>query len=130
MLILKTPRRITRDKRSERHKRYQVRLACLLRKYGFQFVSIEKRLPYYLPLRNGQVLKIKYRVDVYGRKDSRRIAIEVDGYMGHKTQHAVEMDGLRTRRLKEAYGLEKVYRFTFKQLASWTDKEIAEEMRL
>jgi hypothetical protein len=105
-------------------------LACILGKHGFQSISTEKRLPYYLPLRSGKVLKIKYRVDVYGRKDDRRVAIEVDGYLGHKTKHSVEMDGLRTRRLKEAYGLEKVFRFTFKQLAAWTDKEIAEEMSL
>lgn len=129
MLILKSPRRITRDKRSERHKRYQIRVGCILRKRGFQSVSIEKRVPYYLPLHNGQVLKIRYRLDVYARRGLRRIGVEIDGYMGHKSQRAVEMDGLRTRRLKEAYGLETIYRFTFKQLASWTDQEIAEEMR-
>ena len=119
-----------RDHRSDRHIRYQMRVARILRKHGFQSVAIEKRLPYYLPLKNGEVLKIKYRVDVYGRKANRRIAIEIDGYMGHKTQHAIQMDGLRTKRLRESYELERVYRFTFAQLASWTDEEIAEEMNL
>lgn len=129
--MLSAPRRISkRDRRSERHKRYQIRLASLLRQYGYQSIAIEKQLPYYLPLRGNQILKIKYRLDLYGRKDNRRIGIEVDGYMGHKTKHAVEMDGLRTRRLCEAYELARIYRFTFAQLASWTDKEIAEEMNL
>jgi predicted flap endonuclease-1-like 5' DNA nuclease len=50
--------------------------------------------------------------------------------MGHRTKHAIEMDGLRTRRLKEAYELANIYRFTFKQLATWTDQEIATEMNL
>lgn len=124
------PRRSRRDRRSDRHKRYQVRLANILKQCGFQSVATEKRLPYYLQLYNGQVLKIKYRLDVYGRKNNRRIGIEVDGYLGHKSQRAVQMDGLRTRRLSEAYELERVYRFTFSQLATWTDQEIAEEMRL
>jgi len=129
--MLRLHRRIThRDRRSDRHIRYQMRMASLLRQYGFLSVSTEKRLPYYLPLGNGQVLKIKYRLDVYGRKGTRRIGVEIDGYMGHKSQRAIEMDGLRTRRLKESYELQRIYRFTFAQLASWTDKEIAEEMNL
>lgn len=119
-----------RDHRSDRHIRYQMRLAGILREHGFQSVATEKGLPYYLPLRNSQTLKIKYRLDVYGRKGDRRIGIEVDGYMGHKSRHAIQMDGLRTRRLREAYELEKIHRFTFSQLSHWTDQEIAEEMRL
>jgi hypothetical protein len=87
-------------------------------------------MPYYLSLPNGQVLKIRYRLDIYGRKASRRIGIEIDGYMGHKSKRAVDMDGLRTRRLSEAYELEGIFRFTFSQLSHWTDQEIAEEMRL
>lgn len=122
--------RSSRDRRSNRHKRYQNQLAGILRKHGFQSVATEKGLPYYLSLPKGETLKIRYRVDVYGRKRGRRIAIEVDGFMGHKTKHAIEMDGLRTRRLCETYELERIYRFTFKQLAKWTDKEIAEEMKL
>jgi hypothetical protein len=128
--MLSSPRRMSRDRRSERHKRYQVRLAGILREHGYVSVATEKRMPYYLSLSNGQVLKIRYRLDIYGRKDSRRIGIEIDGYMGHKSKRAVDMDGLRTRRLSETYELEKIYRFTFSQLAQWTDKEIAEEMRL
>lgn len=123
-------RRNLRDRRSDRHKRYQIRLAGLLKQYGYQSVATEKGMPYYLSLHNGQVLKIRYRLDVYGRKGDRRLGIEIDGYMGHKSRRAIEMDGLRTRRLREAYELERIYRFTFKQLASWTDQEIAEEMRL
>jgi hypothetical protein len=128
--MLSSPRRMSRDRRSERHKRYQIRLAGILKKCGYQSVATEKGLPYYLSLHNGQVLKIRYRLDVYGRKGTRKIGAEIDGYMGHRSQRAIEMDGLRTRRLKEAYELENIYRFTFKQLAQWTDKEIAEEMRL
>ena len=131
-LMLKQPRRKynSRDHRSDRHIRYQMRLASLLRQYGFQSVATEKRLPYYLQLGNGEILKIKYRLDVYGRKGTRRIGIEVDGYMGHKSKRAIDMDGLRTRRLKEAYELQRIYRFTFAQLSSWSDQEIAEEMSL
>jgi hypothetical protein len=105
-------------------------LAHLLRQHGFLNVSTEKRVPYYLSLGNGKILKIKYRLDVYGRKGDRRIGIEIDGYMGHKSKRAIEMDGLRTRRLKEAYRLQRIYRFTFAQFANWTEQEIAEEMSL
>jgi len=128
--LIKSPRRMSRDRRSPRHIRYQERLANILRKHDYDSVAIEKGLPYYLPLHSGQILKIHYRLDVYGRRGTRRIGIEIDGYMGHKSQHATAMDGLRTKRLCETYELEKIYRFTFKQLASWTDEEIAEEMRL
>lgn len=107
-----------------------MRLARILREHGYKYVKTEKRVPYYLPLREGKVLKIRYRLDVFGRKGNRRIGIEVDGFMGHKSQRAIAMDGLRTSRLREAYEIERIYRFTFKQLAAWTDKEIAEEMSL
>jgi hypothetical protein len=130
MLVIKSPRRIGRDRRSPRHIRYQDRLAGILIQHGYISVTTEKNLPYYLSLRDGQVLKIRYRLDVYGRHGTRRIGIEVDGYMGHKSQRSIDMDGLRTRRLCETYELERIYRFTFKQLAAWTDEEIAEEMRL
>ena len=129
LALNRTPRRIN-DRRSDRHKRYQVRLANLLKLYGFESVSTEKGVPYYLSLHNGQVLKIRYRLDVYGRRGCRRIGIEVDGFMGHKSQHANQMDALRTRRLCEEYELEQIYRFTFRQLASWSDEELAQEMRL
>ena len=131
LLVVLRPRRMgRRDRRSERHKRYQMRLARLLRQHGYVSVATEKRMPYYLSLANGKILKIRYRLDIYGRKASRRIGIEIDGYMGHKSKRAVDMDGLRTRRLSEAYELDRIYRFTFSQLAHWTNQEIAEEMRL
>lgn len=118
------------DKRSERHIRYQKRLADLLRQYGFKHIAIEKRMPYYLPQNDGKIIKIRYRVDVYGRRGPRRIAIEIDGFMGHKSKRACEMDGLRSRRIQEKYEPIEIHRFTFGQLAHWTDKEIAEEIRL
>ena len=122
-----------RDKRSERHIRYQNRLANLLREHGFVNVKIEAPMPYTLPLPNGRALKIRYRVDCYGRKGNRRIALEIDGYVGHKTKRSFEMDGLRRRRIQETYGPIEFYRFTFKQLGGadkWTSEEIAQEMTL
>jgi hypothetical protein len=107
-------------------------MASILRRCGCLAVGIEKKCPYYLPTgkADGSYIRIRYRVDVVGRKGDRRIAIEVDGYVGHKSERAIRMDKLRTRRLCEKYGFEKVYRFTFKQLAAWTDQEVAEEMHL
>ena len=107
-----------------------MRLAHILSQCECKSVKIEKRMPYYLPLRDGKILKIRYRLDVYARKGKRRIGVEVDGFMGHKSERAIRMDKLRTIRLREAYRLERIYRFTFKQLANWTDKEIAAEMKL
>ncbi len=87
-------------------------------------------MPYYLPLYDGKILKIPYRIDVYGRNGIRKIAVEIDGFMGHKSKRACEMDALRTRRICEKYEPIQLYRFTFKQLANWTDEEIAQEMKL
>ena len=122
-----------RDNRSDRHIRYQNVLASLLRKYGFVDVKIEAPMPYTLQLPNGRTLKIRYRVDCYGRKGNRRIAVEIDGYMGHKGVRGYAMDGLRSRRIQEAHGPIDIYRFTFRQLGGagkWTSEEIAEEMNL
>ena len=107
-----------------------MRMAHLLSEYSYEPVQVEKPMPYYLPLDDGKRLKIPYRVDVYGYKRDGSIGIEIDGYMGHKSHRAYEMDGLRTRRIQEAYGPITIYHFTFKQLASWTDEEIAQEMML
>lgn len=107
-----------------------MRLAHLLTEYGYNPVQTEKPMPYYLPLDDGKRLRVRYRVDVYGFKEDRSIAIEIDGYMGHKSHRAYEMDGLRTRRIQEAYGPIDIYRFTFGQLAHWSEQEIAEELRL
>lgn len=131
-----------KDRRSERHIRYQMRLADILAKHGFVYIETEKRFPYYLPTgkfivvdeetgeSQEQIITIPYRLDVTGRRGSRHLAIEVDGYLGHKSRRAYEMDGLRSRRIQEAYGPIDIYRFTFGQLASWTDEEIAQEMNL
>ena len=122
-----------RDHRSDRHIRYQNLLASLLRKYGFVDVKIEAPMPYTLQLPNGRTLKIRYRVDCYGRKGDRRIAVEIDGYMGHKGVRGYAMDGLRSRRIQEAHGPIDIYRFTFRQLGGagkWTSEEIAQEMNL
>lgn len=71
-------------------------------------------------------------VDVHGSLGlCREINVEVDGYEGHKTRRAYDLDLLKKRRIKEAYGQHiETYRFTFKQLASWNNQEIAQEMRL
>ena len=120
-----------RDKRSDRHIRYQNILASLLREYDFVDVEIEKPMPYTLPSYGGRSpIIIRYRLDVYGRNGDRKIAIEIDGYMGHKSRRAYEMDGLRSRRIQETLGPIDVYRFTFSRLANWTREEIAKEMRL
>jgi hypothetical protein len=107
-------------------------MANLLRKYGYVNIKIEKRMPYYLPAhgQEGKIIKIRYRLDVYGRRGNRRIAIEIDGFMGHKSQRAIKMDGLRSKRIQEKYGPIEIYRHTFQRLAKWTDEEIAQEMRL
>ena len=107
-------------------------MANLLREYGFKSVKIEKRVPYYLPAygQEGKIIKIRYRLDVYGRRGDRRIAIEIDGFMGHKSERAIKMDGLRSRRIQERYGPIEIHRFTFSRLAKWTDEEIAQEMKL
>jgi hypothetical protein len=121
------------DNRSDRHIRYQVFLADLLREYGYHHVEIEKPMPYNLPLQDERTLRIRYRLDCYGRDRDRQIAIEIDGYMGHKTKRSFEMDGLRRRRICETYGPIEFYRFTFKQLGGagkWTSEEIAQEMNL
>lgn len=118
------------DRRSERHIRYQLRLARILTEHGYRPVEIEKPMPYYLPLDDGKRLRIRYRVDVWGYLRDGSVGVEIDGYMGHKSRRAYEMDGLRTRRIQEAYGPIDIYRFTFGQIASWTDEEIAQEMKL
>jgi hypothetical protein len=94
-------------------------------------VEIEKRMPTSITDSKGRSIKLRYRLDVYGDRANRRIGIEIDGYMGHKSRLALALDELRIRRIQEKYGKNiEFHRITFSRLAHWSDKEIAEEMKL
>lgn len=74
---------------------------------------------------------IHSNVDGDGQPHDREINIEVDGDIGHKERYSCDKDRNKIRSIKECYGEHiETYRFTFKQLAKWTDEEIATEMRL
>ena len=128
--LIKRPRR-PRDridkKESDRHYREKLRLRKIFRDRGFK-TKVERRLPCFVEL--GQ-FTVKYRADVFATKGQRKIIAEVDGYKGHKSQRAINLQCLRLRRIRETYGTKiEEYRFTLKRLTKWSDQEIAEEMRL
>ena len=112
---------------SPQHKRGKLRLCQILRNHEFR-AECEKRFPCFVEL---GALRCRYQVDVYATRRTRRIIAEIDGWTGHKTTQAYTKDQLRIRRIKEEYGQDiEVYRFTLRRLSKWSDKEIAQEMRL
>ena len=114
-------------KESDRHYREKLRLRQIFRDRGFK-TKVEHRFPCFVEL--GQ-FTVKYRADVFATKGQRKIIAEVDGYTGHKTQRAINLQCLRLRRIRETYGTKiEEYRFTLKRLTKWSDEEIAEEMSL
>lgn len=122
----KDPFRVDK-KESERHYKAKLRLYQIFRDYGFQ-ATCERRLPVFVTLGN---FTVKYRSDVFATRGKRQIIAEVDGYTGHKSARAKLLQVLRLRRIRETYGTSiEEYRFTLKRLSAWSDKEIAEEMRL
>ena len=104
-----------------------MRLYQIFRDRGFE-TTVEHRFPCYVELGD---FTVKYRADVFATKGVRFILAEVDGYKGHKTKQAKNLQTLRLRRIRETYGSTiEEYRFTLSRLSKWTDQEIAEEMRL
>jgi hypothetical protein len=125
---------------SQRHYRYKWKLFKILTLCGCYPVGLERKYPCTIegdqPGRHR-----KYRVDVSGclywngvvhsERCDRQINVEIDGPFGHTTTRAYNLDKQKTRSIKDCYGQHiETYRFTFGQLAHWTDEEIAEEMRL
>jgi very-short-patch-repair endonuclease len=112
---------------SPQHERGKLRLCKILGDHKFR-AECEKRFPCFVEL---GALRCRYQVDVYATRAERRIIVEVDGYQGHKTTYAYTKDQLRIKRIRERYGQDiEAYRFTLGRLSKWTDKEIAEELRL
>jgi hypothetical protein len=125
---------------SERHYRYKWRLYKILTLCGCYPCGLEREYPY-TNEEDPAGRDREYRVDVSGylhwfhesgsKPEYRQINVEIDGTIGHKEKHGCDLDKLKIRSIKERYGKYiETYRFTFKQLADWTDEEIAEEMRL
>lgn len=125
---------------SPRHYRYKWRIFKILTLCGCHPAGLERAYP--CRIQQDQTGRDRaYRVDVSGclylvhdhvsEFWHREINIEVDGEIGHKEQHGCNLDKQKVRSIKECYGSHiETYRFTFKQLARWTDEEIAEEMHL
>jgi hypothetical protein len=125
---------------SPRHYRYKWRLYKILAFCGCYPVGLERAYPCRIEQdKTGR--SREYRVDVSGylycihepgsEPEYRQINVEIDGTIGHKEKHGCDLDKLKIRSIKECYGQHiETYRFTFKQLACWSDEEVAEEMRL
>lgn len=116
---------------SPRHYRYKWRLFQILLRAGCWPVGLECRYPCKV---DGFARPKRHAVDIHGSlggEGCREINVEVDGYEGHKTTRAFNLDKLKARRIRENYGKHiETYHFTFARLARWTDQEIAEEMHL
>ena len=121
-------RKIRYEGEYDRHFKQKIRVARIFVTHGW-FVQVEKQLPCYL---RGvrETYKLRYRADIFAIKGNRKVIAEIDGKF-HSTKQAKDNQYLRLIRIRERYGkgIEE-YRFTFKRLARWKDKEIAEEMRL
>ena len=111
------------------HFRHKLRIAKIFYSKGWH-PTVERRMPCSLDCLT-RTIQLRYRADVFAWKGTRRIIAEIDGFRGHKSRQAHHSDLLRTVRIRERYGKEiEVYRFSLKRLNKWSDKEIAEEMKL
>ena len=115
----------------EDHFEGKTRLAGIFRRCGF-YAELEHRFQCVV---DGFDEALELRSDVYAVTPERTLCCEVDGPRGHKTTQAFRRDNLKRLRISETLGGSAIEHFTFhyKRLVgkkAWTDKEIAEEMKI
>jgi very-short-patch-repair endonuclease len=71
-----------------------------------------------------------YSLDLVASNSARTIAVEIDGYRGHKSRRRILYDAHRTNELKTLIKDLEVFRFAFWQLKGMDDGTIAEELQI
>lgn len=110
---------------SDRHQRYKRKVADILRCHGYTvFGDRDDEIPVEREWPNPP-----YYLDLYAIRGPRILAIEIDGYKGHKSKRAILKDKNRLDYIKEKLKAE-CYRFAFFQLTDMSDELIEEELGL
>jgi hypothetical protein len=111
---------------SERHLRYKRKVANVLRDRGFTvFGDSDDEVI----IHRGKSSP-PYYVDVCGCSDTRIIAVEIDGYVGHASRRRILRDKHRTDEIKRLINNIEIYRFAFWQLKGMDNETIALELGL
>ena len=111
---------------SDRHKRYKRKVANVLRSYGYRVAGDNE--DEFAVFRSGD--SPPYFIDLCASNSKRVIAIEIDGYVGHKSRRRILHDMHRTNELKTLIKDLEVFRFAFFQLKGMDDGTIAEELQI
>lgn len=120
-------RNVYDDQRDQRHIREQWRILSIFCRRGYT-AAVEYPYPSVVM---GFPKKKRFSADVRAVGRGREICCEVDGPKYHTTTYAFNKYKNKYRSIRDNFGQHiESYAFTFKQLASWSDKEIAEELRL
>ena len=111
---------------SERHLRYKRKVANVLRDRGFTvFGDSDDEVI----IHRGKSSP-PYYVDVCGCSDTRIIAVEIDGYVGHASRRRILRDKHRTNEIKRLINNIEIYRLAFWQLKGMDNETIALELGL
>jgi len=111
---------------SDRHLRYKRKVADVLRSKGFTvFGDSDDEVVIHRDEHSPP-----YFIDVCGCSDTRIIAIEIDGYVGHASRRRILRDKHRTDEIKRLINNIEIYRFAFWQLKGMDNETIALELGL
>lgn len=114
------------------HFRAKKRIKDVLRRSGF-YTELEHRLCCDII---GYDEPVELRIDIYAISPDRVICVEVNGPGGHKTKQASNKDSSKKRLICEQHKVDPelgYFVLWYKDIIgrkAWTDKEIAEEMRI
>lgn len=113
---------------SQRHKRYKQRVARILRSSGYLVAGDGEVDDEFCVFRSADLPP--YYLDLCASNGKRVLAVEIDGYRGHKTRRASVKDMWRTADIKSLVKDIEVFRFAFWQLKGMDDATIAEELQI
>jgi very-short-patch-repair endonuclease len=101
-------------------------VANVLRNYGYRVAGDNE--DEFSVFRNAD--SPPYSLDLIASNSTRVIAVEIDGYRGHKSRRRILYDAHRTNELKEIVKDIEVFRFAFWQLKGTDDGTIAKELKI
>lgn len=113
---------------SERHKRYKRKVARILRAYGYVVAGDADTDDEFPVFRSA--CDPPYYLDLCASNGKRILAVEVDGYKGHRSRRNILKDINRTNDIQALVKDIEVFRFAFWQLKDMDDETIAEELQI
>ena len=104
-------------------------MANLLRSFGYTVIGDCDDEAYII--RSGDTFP--YFLDLCAANERRIIAIEIDGYKGHRNARQIQHDKNRTNEIISLVNHIECYRFAFWQLTPWdndTQRAVLQEMQI